>query len=493
MEEKATALLDKTVLEDVAGKENVVTDPDLLEEYSRDSSFAAPRVPVSVIRPGSTGDIEKIMKAIRKSGVKVIPVSSGPPHFRGDTVPSVDNAAILDLSGLDEIEWINRRNRVACVYPGVTYAQLEAELEREGLRCMMPLLPRTTKSVVAACMEREPFTVPKYSWDLGDPVASSELTFGNGDTLRTGGGAGPGTLEQQRAALGAHKLPFGPLLIDPRKISQGSQGSISICSWLAIRCELLPEKEALYFTGAEKLEDLVELLYRELYLKLVDEQYILNSLAFASLLETDAKAIDQLRSKLPNWILVTSVGGYGKMAGEQFDWKDADLKDEAGRLGVKLETGIGGITADDYMEKVVRKSADPWWKIRYRGDVRELMFMTSATKTPEFTDKVMSMALKQKFDTQAIGVYIQMLQQGKSCQVSFDFQADADTLSGFQKTYTNIAAALFSEGAFYSRPYGPLADIVYSHGDYQSFVKYARGLKEIFDPEGVLNPGKLCF
>lgn len=485
--------MDKTALDDVVGRENVVSDPGLLEEYSKDNSFAAPRRPISVIRPKSVEDIEKIMKAIQKSGVKIVPVSSGPPHFRGDTVPTVDNAAILDLSGLNEIEWINRRNRVACVYPGVTYAQLEKELEKEGMRCMMPLLPRTSKSIIAACMEREPFTVPKYSWDLGDPVASSELTFGNGDTLRTGGGAGPGTIEQQRAALGAHKLPFGPLLIDPRKISQGSQGSISVCSWLAIRCELLPEKEALYFTGADKLEDLIELLYRELYLKLVDEQYILNSLAFASLLETDPKAIDQLRSKLPNWILVTSVGAYGKMAGEQFDWKDTDLKEEAERLGVKLETEMGGVKASEYMDKVVRKSADPWWKIRYRGDVREYMFMTSASRTPEFTDKVMGMAGKSKFDTNAIGVYIQMLQQGKSCQISFDFQADTETLSGFEKAYTEIAKALFREGAFYSRPYGPLADIVYAHEDYKSFAKYARGLKEIFDPENVLNPGKLCF
>jgi FAD/FMN-containing dehydrogenase len=46
-------------------------------------------------------------------------------------------------------------------------------------------------------------------------------------------------------------------------------------------------------------------------------------------------------------------------------------------------------------------------------------------------------------------------------------------------------------GAFFSRPYGEWARIAYD--DYPGGVAALRRLKGIFDPHGVLNPGRLCF
>jgi FAD/FMN-containing dehydrogenase len=46
-------------------------------------------------------------------------------------------------------------------------------------------------------------------------------------------------------------------------------------------------------------------------------------------------------------------------------------------------------------------------------------------------------------------------------------------------------------GAFFSRPYGGWAKIVYAR--YPDGVKALRKLKDIFDPNNILNPGKLCF
>jgi FAD/FMN-containing dehydrogenase len=51
--------------------------------------------------------------------------------------------------------------------------------------------------------------------------------------------------------------------------------------------------------------------------------------------------------------------------------------------------------------------------------------------------------------------------------------------------------ALMNHGAFFSRPYGAWADLVYR--DYAEGVAALRELKRIFDPNNILNPGKLCF
>jgi FAD/FMN-containing dehydrogenase len=63
--------------------------------------------------------------------------------------------------------------------------------------------------------------------------------------------------------------------------------------------------------------------------------------------------------------------------------------------------------------------------------------------------------------------------------------------SRWESFYVDVSKTLFQMGAYFSRPYGPWSDIVY--GRYETFVKYARELKRIFDPNLILNPGKLCF
>jgi FAD/FMN-containing dehydrogenase len=47
------------------------------------------------------------------------------------------------------------------------------------------------------------------------------------------------------------------------------------------------------------------------------------------------------------------------------------------------------------------------------------------------------------------------------------------------------------QGAYFSRPYDIWANMVYNR-DAQSTM-LLKEIKEIFDPNHVLNPGKLCF
>ena len=46
-------------------------------------------------------------------------------------------------------------------------------------------------------------------------------------------------------------------------------------------------------------------------------------------------------------------------------------------------------------------------------------------------------------------------------------------------------------GGFFSRPYGAWKDPAYQRA--AGTLTMQRKIKEIFDPNGILNPGKLCF
>ena len=67
-----------------------------------------------------------------RPGTPLVPVSSGAPHFYGDTVPSVPGAVMVDLSRMDKIIKVDARNRIAVIEPGVTYGQLQPALAKAG-------------------------------------------------------------------------------------------------------------------------------------------------------------------------------------------------------------------------------------------------------------------------------------------------------------------------------------------------------------------------
>jgi len=48
-----------------------------------------------------------------------------------------------------------------------------------------------------------------------------------------------------------------------------------------------------------------------------------------------------------------------------------------------------------------------------------------------------------------------------------------------------------NQGAFFSRPYGELAAMMYERAS--GYTMALKRLKKVFDPKNIMNPGNLCF
>ena len=60
-----------------------------------------------------------------------------------------------------------------------------------------------------------------------------------------------------------------------------------------------------------------------------------------------------------------------------------------------------------------------------------------------------------------------------------------------KKLWQKASAELINNGAYFDRPYGIWAPLMYSRAaDYSQMLKK---LKAETDPNNILNPGKLCF
>lgn len=486
-------MAEKEELAKIVGYKNYFDGAEVLERYSSDHSFVAPRKPSCVVKPRSAGEVRKIVKWANKTGMPLVPVSSGPPRFRGDTIPRM-GGCIVDLSRINKILRVDRRNRVAMIEAGVTFAQLRSALAKEGLRMLMPLSPRPSKSALTSYLEREPIITPRYHWDYPDPLTNVEAVFGSGDIMRTGEAAGPGTLEEQWEVGGAQKNPSGPAQVDYYRIVSGAQGTMGIVTWASVRAEPLPQVQKPYLIPCDKLEGLFDFAYETLKRRLGDECLILNRLSLATLLSEGKAEIDPLRETLPPWVLILSLAGYERYPEERVAYQEEQVMGIAQKTGVEPMVGIAGIPGTKILSALQEVSPEPYWKLRYKGSAQDIFFLATLDKIPRFISIMHEAADAVGYPTPDIGMYIQPVVQGVSCHCEFSLTYDPSNPKETDKVHgllISASQALIKEGAYFSRPYYPWADMVYSQDGATATV--LRKMKGIFDPNNIMNPGKLCF
>ena len=483
----------KQALDNIVGSKNVVDDPDALEKYSHDMSFVPARRPSFVVKPRQADQIQELMKWANRTLMPLIPISSGSPHFRGDTAPQ-QGGVVVDLSSMKKILRIDRRNRVAMIEPGVTFLDLKPEVEKQGMRVMIPLAPRATKSIIGSYLEREPILVPKYHWDMSDPLCCTEVVFGTGDFFRTGAAAGPGTLEEQWKSGQAQKNPLGPGPSDFFRVIQGAQGALGIVTWATIRLELLPSVQEVFTVGCDRVDEIIEFVYRLQRLKLGDECLVLDRLNLAAILEKKPKSIKEMSSTLPHFILIFIVAGYDRFPEERVAYQARDILENAQRYGLNPAKTLPGVNSRKLLQALSQPCPQPFWKLRYKGNSADIFFLTTLDRSPEFIGVMHERACETGFPVDDIGMYIQPIQQGRSCHMEFNLTFNPENkfeVARVKRTFEQASKALMLRGAFFSRPYGIWSELI--HNQCAENVIALRKVKQIFDPNNVMNPGKLFF
>jgi len=448
-----------------------------------------------VARPHSADEVKKLVEAAKDSSTPLVPVSSGAPHFRGDTVASTGGAIIVDLSGMKKIINVDRPRRVAMVEPGVTFGELIPAAEKEGIRLNMPLLPRASKSVVGSMLEREPVVMPSYQWDISDPLACVEVIFGTGEDFRTGQAAGPGTVEEQWAVGGVQKAPYGPHVAAWHRLVQGAQGTMGIVTWASLRCELLPRVQEPFLVGSAEVGPLLEMADWLIRLRMVNECFVLSGASLATMFAADRSAdYSQLKAALPPWVLFYVVAGYEYFPEERVAANVKDIAALAERLDLKPADSVGGLSAPDVLGAVQRPAAEPYWKTRAKGSCEDVPFLATIDKIGQSIAIMDKLAAQAGYPVADAGVYIQPAVQGTSYHCEFNLFYDPSDAAEVQRVRSLAATAtraLMDNGAFFSRPYGESARAVMNRD--AASVEVLKKLKKIFDPNDVMNPGKLCF
>jgi hypothetical protein len=390
-----------------------------------------------------------------------------------------------------EVDEFNKRVRVEV---GVTWEQITSHLGKKGFRVIMPLLPHPLRSVVTDHLEREMLTNTVY--DYGEPLQSMEVVWPTGEIFRTGSASVTGYPDSP--SKGAN--PTGPG-IDFYRFLQGAQGTMGVVTWANLKIQFIPKKDKVFLAPVNDLGYAMEFLYRILRRRIGQECLLLNNVNLATIVAEDwPQGFEKLRASLPPWTLILVISGMQRRPEGKLRYEEAALnkivKDEFPKISLTQNLpGFPGLG-----EKLLPMLRQPWpeeatyWRNRYKGACHSLFFITKPVLAPKFIGMVEEIAARHGYPAGDIGGYLQPIEHNRACHLEFNFFYDPASRSGVEKVQSlsrEAAPALFKAGALFTRPYGELAKMVYDKAvDYAVTLKR---VKNLFDPNNIMNPGNLCF
>ena len=488
----------KDQLAEIVGKDNVLDSPDVIARYGRDHSVERPGLFTCVVRLKSAKETQKVIQLANEAKFAVVPHTSG-IHFNGAAVPKA-GGVVLDLSGMNDITEIDEENKVAHLEVGVTWERLQTALEAKGYRGMIPMLPHASRSVIADWLEREQPVV--HIHEYAAPVSGLQVIWGNGEEFVTGS-ASINTFRdpEHPECIADGVVPDGPGPVNYDEFLYGSQGTLGVVTWGIVKIEEIPTLTKTFFIPADSVDDCIEPIYNILRRRVGYECALLNNMNLATILtENWPEQFTGLRASLPPWTIILVIGALKRRPEERIAYEEEFLRDTMLTHFPKLEllTTLPGMAAvERRIPEMLRK---PWpkdrtyWKHAYKGGCQDLTFMTTLDRVERFIPVVTESAARYQYAANDIGCYIQPVQNGHACQLQFNFyydpndEADKERIRGL---YADAARAALDRGAYFTRPYGVVADMVYrKYGDYTSIL---RRLKKLFDPNAILSPGNLCF
>jgi len=481
----------KDVLSKIVGKENVSDTAGDLALYSRDLSLLPAGSPDIVVWPGSDVEVGEVVKYANENNIPVIPVSSR-THVYGSTIPK-QGGIIVDLRRMNKILEINKADRLVRFEAGVTWKQLTDTLDKEDMRVVMPLLPRPDSSVLTSLLEREVQTSIVY--DYGEPTQSMQVVWSDGSLFRLGSGS----VNHFPDSISRGANPSGPGL-DFYRFIQGAQGTMGIVTWISMKIEHKTKIDKIFFAPVDNLDYANNFLHRILPRRVGQECLLLNNVDLAAILTDTQKEYDELAAKLPPWTLVLTIAGHLRRPEEKIALEENFLKEVLTNeyssmiLSDKL-AGFPGLG-----KKVLTLLRNPWptgkkyWKNNLKGGCQDIFFISRPAKVKDYVAIIDEVAAKNNYPIANIGKYIQPIEHNRASQVEFSFFYNPENeLEKQQIAQLNREAivALMDKGAFFSRPYGETAALVYDRA--ANYTMALKRVKKVFDPKNIMNPGNLCF
>jgi D-lactate dehydrogenase (cytochrome) len=205
----------------IADERRVLDGDSVLDQHGRDLSQHEPRRPDVVVFPESTDEVARVLGFASAESVPVVPFGAG-TSLEGHVIP-VAGGICLSLARMDAVLALRADELNATVQPGLTRLALNAAAGEHGL--FFPVDPGADASLGGMAATNASGTTTVRYGGMRRNVLALEVALADGTVVRTG----------TRAAKSSAGYDLTSLLV-------GSEGTLGVITELTVRLYGIPDR-----------------------------------------------------------------------------------------------------------------------------------------------------------------------------------------------------------------------------------------------------------
>ena len=446
-------------LQDVVGSTNVLTDIDRCTSYGVDALGIGHRAD-AVVLPNSTDQVAGILKLCNASEVSVTPRGAG-TGYTGGAVP-VNGGIVLAFDRLNRILEIDKLNLLAIVQPNVVTGILQQAVER--IELFYPPDPASLNQSVIGGNVAEGAGGPR-AFKYGTTkryVLGLEAVLPNGQIIRTGG-------KSVKNVVG----------YDLTSLLVGSEGTLAVVTEIILRLIPRPISRSTLHVGCQSIEQAIAAV----------DAIVVAGVIPAALELIDADCIEAMELHQGS----QNLSGLGAALLIEVDGMPAAVREEADRvdqacksIGLKVRTAK--TTAERELLWDNRRNLSLALRARAPKKVNHDVVVPKG-RIPQLFKEIQRLKTTYRLPIPSFGhvgdgnIHVNiLLDPNNPLEVKRASDAEADlfqSVVALEGSITGEHGIGFSKSKF-------LALELSEHT-----IDTMRRLKRVFDPKGILNPGKI--
>ena len=446
-------------LKELVGEERVSTGSSYLELHSVDEANNRGPLPNVVVWPKSTEEVSSILKMANERMIPVTPWGAG-TSIEGNPLP-LSRGIVLDFQQMDEILAVRPESFQVDVQPGVKYQDMNKSLSRYGLFFAPDPGANATIGGMIGNNASGIRTI-KYG-STRDNVSKLEVVLATGEIIRTG--------------TFAHKTSSGYDLV---RLFVGSEGTLGIVTEATLRLAGTPEKFGVALVTFESVEDATNTVYE---------------MIGAGLEPAALELLDQATIEVINQEAQLGMNEKPTLFIEFTGANEASLKEDLNQTkgicttshSINFESGIGR----DERARIWEARHKAFELMKRNNPGRSFLIIDTAVPISEYPQMVhFAREIIKKYEMK--GYFLGHAGDGNLHLVIPGDFSDGGFILKKDKVNEEIVSHAISLGGTATGEHGvgigKRKFMIQEHGESLQVMKR---IKQLLDPNGILNPGKI--
>jgi D-lactate dehydrogenase (cytochrome) len=426
--------------------------------HAADLTLHTPRRPDLVVYPVSTAEVSRVLAIASERSVAVTPFGAG-SSLEGHVIPT-EGGISLDLSRMDRILEIAPQDLTATVEAGVTRSALERAAGEHGL--FFPVDPGADATLGGMAATNAAGTTTVRYGKMRPNVLALEAVLANGRVIRTGS-----------------RAPKTSAGYDLTSVLVGSEGTLAVITQLTLRLYGIPEHVVALRVSFPSVEAA--------------------SRTAAALV---AAGTGVTRLELLDAWTVAAVNAYSGSAYPEAPCLFIEAAGSEATVESDLELVLDVADAEGALEAVHERDADAralLWSARhasaYAGAAATPGRRSRSTDVCVPVSELPGAVAFARAEIERLGLTAGIVGHAGDGNVHVGLHVDPDDpaeVAASDELVDNLVRDALARGGTCTGEHGvglgKVGALALEHGD---LLPLMRGIKQLFDPRGIMNPGKV--